>query len=65
MIEQFPGAGWVVACSEDSLYRCIKERIQNREALFATRAHAAEASRHFTWQAYRERVGTLIQDWMH
>ncbi|MGS0742819.1 glycosyltransferase family 4 protein [Glaciimonas sp. GG7] len=65
MIEQFPGSGWVVTCDEDNLYRCVKERIENRGSLFAAREHALGASRHFTWQAYRERVGTLIQDWMH
>jgi glycosyltransferase involved in cell wall biosynthesis len=65
MIEQFPGSGWVVECNEDSLYRCVKERIQNRGSLFAAREYAIEASRHFTWQAYRERVGKLIQDWLH
>lgn len=65
MIEQFPNSGWIVACDEDSLYQCVKERIQNREALFSARQYALEASRHFTWQAYRERAGNLIADWMH
>lgn len=65
MIEQFPDAGWVVACDEESLYQCVKARIENRGALFIARNYAIEASRHFTWQAYRERVGILIQDWMH
>jgi glycosyltransferase involved in cell wall biosynthesis len=64
MIEQFPDSGWIVDSDEDSLYRCVKERIQNREALFAARNFALEASRQFTWQAYRGRVGQLIQDWM-
>ena len=65
MIEQFLDAGWVVACDEDSLYKCVKEHIQNREKLFAARGYALAASQHFTWQAYRRRVGQLIQDWMH
>jgi len=65
MIEQFPSSGWIVECDEDSLYQCIKARIQNREALFAARGYAFEASRHFTWKAYRGRVGQLIQDWMY
>lgn len=64
MIEQFPQSGWIVECNEEALYRCIKARIQNREALFAARVHAQVASQHFTWQSYRERVGQLIQDWM-
>lgn len=65
MIEEFPGAGWIVECEEDRLYQCVKDRIQNRAALFAARSYALEASRHFTWQAYRGRVGQLIQDWMN
>jgi len=64
LIEQFPGSGWIVECTENSLYCCIKDRIENREALFAARKIAIEASRHFTWQAYRERVGQLIEDWI-
>lgn len=64
MIEQFPNAGWVVSSDEDSLYQCVKDRIQNRNELFTARGHALEASRHFSWVAYRGRVGQLIQDWM-
>lgn len=64
MIEQFPKAGWIVECNEDALYQCVKERIQNREALFVARNYALEASRHFTWQAYRDRVGQFIEEWM-
>lgn len=65
IIEQFPGSGWIVECTEDSLYRCVKERIENREALFAARTVAKEASHSFSWQAYREqRVGQLLQEWL-
>lgn len=64
IIEQFPNAGWIVDCDENHLYQCVKDRIQNRAALFAARSHALEASRHFTWQAYRGRVSKLIQEWM-
>jgi glycosyltransferase involved in cell wall biosynthesis len=64
MIEQFPGSGWIIDCNEESLYRCVKERIEHRAELFTARVHASEAARHFTWQAYRERAGQFIQDWM-
>lgn len=64
IIEQFPKAGWIVECNEEALYRCVKERIQNREELFSARHFAQEASRHFTWQAYRERIGKLIEEWI-
>jgi len=64
LIEQFPRSGWIVESNADALYVCVKERIQNRDALFAARSYALEASRHFTWQAYRERVGHFIEHWM-
>lgn len=64
MIEQFPQSGWIVDCDVDALYRCVKARIQNRDELFAAREAALAASKEFTWQAYRKRVGLLIEDWM-
>ncbi len=64
MIEQFPQSGWVVECDADALYRCVKERIHNREELFAARNAALAASKEFTWQAYRKRVGLIIEEWM-
>jgi glycosyltransferase involved in cell wall biosynthesis len=64
MIELFPSAGWIVNCDEFSLYQCVKDRIYNREELFSARKHALAASKHFSWKAYRARVGQLIQDWL-
>lgn len=64
LIEQFPHSGWIVESNADALYACVKERIQNRDTLFAARSHALEASRHFTWQAYRNRVGDFIEHWI-
>lgn len=61
IMQQFPGAGWIVECDEEAIYRCVKERILNREALFAARHAAWQASQCFTWQAYRARVGELIE----
>jgi glycosyltransferase involved in cell wall biosynthesis len=65
IIEQFPGAGWVVECDEGSLYKCIKARIENRTELFSARSHALEASRHFTWEVYRRKVGQFLKDWLN
>jgi hypothetical protein len=62
MIEQFAGSGWIVEPDVDSLYRCVRERIDKRTELFAARQHALEAARHFTWQAYRQRVGQVLQE---
>lgn len=63
MIEQYPKSGWVVSPVVDSLYLCVKARIQNRAELFDARTTALEASRDFTWHAYRERVGLFIEGW--
>lgn len=62
MIQQFPGSGWIVEPEVESLYRCVRERIDNRGQLFAARPHALEAARHFTWQAYRQRAGQILQE---
>ncbi len=64
IIDQFPNAGWIVSGNEESLYQCIKDRIKNREELFSARSYALEASRSFTWQAYRERVSEFIENWI-
>ncbi|KMN22570.1 glycosyltransferase family 4 protein [Pseudomonas helleri] len=64
IIEQFPKSGWIVDVNEDSLYSCIKERIINRDELFAARQNALEASRVFTWESYRKRASDLIKNWI-
>lgn len=61
MIEQFPGAGWIVEPDAESLYGCILRHIENRQLLFAAREQALAAAEHFTWQAYRQRAGNLFQ----
>ena len=65
MIEQFSQSGWIVEAENgEALYDCVKLRIQNREALFKARQAALKASQNFTWQAYRYRVGALIQQFV-
>jgi len=64
MIEKYPNAGWIVECNAEALYHCVKARIQNREELFSARESALLASQEFTWQAYRERVGLFIEEWL-
>ena len=64
IIEAFPGAGWIVDCDEESLYECLRERLCDPGSLSAARAHASEAARHFTWSAYRERVGAIIEEFL-
>lgn len=62
IIEQFPGAGWIVPCDEEALYRRVKALILDREALFAARDAALEAARCFSWENYRKRIGALIEE---
>lgn len=62
LIEQFPKAGWIVEADENSLYQCLRARIDDRHSLFTAREHALQAAQHFTWTAYRQRVGDLLQD---
>ena len=64
IIEQFPKSGWIVDVNEERLYSCIKERIINRDELFAARQNALEASRIFTWESYRKRASDLIKNWI-
>lgn len=64
MIEKFPQAGWIVDSNTESLHACIKARIQHRETLFAARTGARAASQHFTWAAYRQRLGHVVENWI-
>lgn len=60
IIEKFPKAGWIIEPTSESLYECLKNRITDRETLFLARQAAKEASRYFTWEAYRQRIGNII-----
>ena len=64
IMEQFPGSGWIIDCSEDSLYECLEDRIRDPESLLAARTHALDASKRFTWSAYRRRVSNLIEGFL-
>jgi glycosyltransferase involved in cell wall biosynthesis len=64
MIEQFPHAGWIIEPDAESLYCCLSERLEKRDELFAARKHANEAARHFTWQAYRQRAGQVLEEFL-
>jgi glycosyltransferase involved in cell wall biosynthesis len=61
MIEQFPGSGWIVEPSAESLYRCLQDHANNRSQVFGAREHAKEAASSFTWDAYRTRAGNLFE----
>lgn len=62
IIERFPGSGWIVEPAVDSLYRQLRELLLDPEILYCARARALEASRCFTWQAYRARVRETFKE---
>lgn len=64
IIEQFPGGGWVIEPNEQSLYKCLRWHIENRAALFSAREQARAAASHFNWEAYRQRIGDLFEDFL-
>ncbi len=64
MVEAVPGAGWVVDCTVDSLLKCLRARIEDRQSVFSARPFAQRAAAQFTWQAYRSRAGIAVKQWM-
>lgn len=64
IIEQFPDSGWIISPDANALYECVKSLIQRPEQLTKARAVAFDAAQQFTWQAYRQRVGLFIEQWM-
>lgn len=64
IIEKFPGSGWIIEPEQDSLYKCLRSQVFNRAALNNARLLAREAAGHFTWQAYRQRIGDLFEGFL-
>lgn len=64
IIEEFPGAGWIISPEADALHECVKNLIKTPAHLASARAVALTAAREFTWRAYRQRVGLFIEHWM-
>lgn len=62
IIERFPGSGWIVEPTVDSLYEKLRELLIDPEILYCARARALEASGCFTWQAYRARVRETFKE---
>ena len=52
----------MVEPSQAALIELIRHLVANRHELLAARAPALEASREFTWQHYRRRVGNLFRE---
>ncbi|MFM0130233.1 glycosyltransferase family 4 protein [Paraburkholderia sediminicola] len=62
IISLFPNSGWVVEPTTESIFRCMEDKVINRQAIRRASPYALKAARHFTWRAYRSRVSDLIAD---
>jgi len=62
VIEQHPGAGWIVPCEEPALKAQIRQLAARPELSAAASAAARAAARDYSWEAYRRRVARILQD---
>jgi glycosyltransferase involved in cell wall biosynthesis len=62
IISMFPDSGWVVEPTAESIFRCMEDKVMNRQAISTASPYALKAAGHFTWRAYRERVANLIAE---
>ncbi|MGF6903743.1 glycosyltransferase family 4 protein [Paraburkholderia sp. GAS348] len=60
IIDQFPGSGWVIEPTAEAIFRCVLDKIKNPYKLVTASGHALIAAQHFSWPAYRLRVGRLV-----
>lgn len=60
IIEHFPGSGWIIEPTEESIYSNMKYCIENRCEVFKARNQAGNASHFFTWDSYRNRIFNLL-----
>ena len=64
MIENHPGAGWIVEPDVDSLYATARRLIEDPTLLRAARPAALRAGQAFSWTSYRHRAGQLIEEFV-
>lgn len=64
IIEAFPGSGWIVEPELEALHAALARLIRHPELLLQARAPALQASRTFSWEAYRQRAGKLLEDFL-
>ncbi len=60
IITKFPKSGWTVKPTNESIYEATLKIIQCPSLLQEAKAAALEASKAFTWGAYRARVGDFF-----
>ena len=64
IVEANAGVGWLVDATSESLYGCIVARWNDRNELSDARSAASRAAKQFTWEAYRYRVGEMLETWL-
>ncbi|WP_186307786.1 glycosyltransferase family 4 protein [Paraburkholderia sp. BCC1884] len=62
IISLFPDSGWVVEPTAEAIFRCMEDKVMNRQAIRTASPYALKAAGHFTWRAYRRRVADLIAE---
>jgi glycosyltransferase involved in cell wall biosynthesis len=62
IIEEHPGAGWVVSCEADALYEKLLDLIKCPSMIVAASEAAMVAARDYTWDAYRRRVRRILEE---
>lgn len=64
IIEEHPGSGWIIDASLIGIENMIRSLIKNPIQMIDARAIALRASRDYTWDKYRERVGSVIEGFL-
>lgn len=64
IIEAFPGSGWIVEPNAEALYLELRRLIADPGLLHRARSSALEASREFSWENYRKRAGSLLEEFL-
>lgn len=62
IIEQHPGAGWIVPFEKDALKAQLLQVVENRESLVCAGLAAQRAARDYSWENYRCRVVQTLED---
>lgn len=61
IIEQHPGAGWIVPCEIDAIREKILDLIAHRDQLEVASAAARIAAQDYQWSSYRQRVVATLE----
>ncbi len=65
IIEQHPGAGWIVPCEREAIRQKMLDLIDRRDQLQAASAAARHAAQDYQWSRYRQRVVATLERVYH